>query len=179
MQFDLLEEAPIPFQVIATDAQLGTEVVLTKGSALDAVLASAALPAVFPPVEIDGRLLIDGGVANNTPISTAIAAGATQVWVLSTGYSCGLAAPPISALAMVMHSVFVLVQQRLVQETNACEYKLPVHLIPPPCPITVTPVDFSQSSELIERARTGTSQWLANGRPNAMPLTFPHHHGHR
>jgi predicted acylesterase/phospholipase RssA len=48
-------------------------------TASEPILASAALPGVYPPVEIDGRLLIDGGIANNTPITTAINAGATEV----------------------------------------------------------------------------------------------------
>ncbi|WP_347321681.1 patatin-like phospholipase family protein, partial [Ralstonia pseudosolanacearum] len=62
-----LEAAPLPLHVVATDMQTGAEVVLSTGSIVQAVLASAAIPGVFPPVRVDGRLLIDGGVANNTP----------------------------------------------------------------------------------------------------------------
>jgi NTE family protein len=176
VRFERLEDAPIPFSVIAADARSGEEVVLRHGPAIDSIVASSALPAIFPPVEVNGQLLIDGGVANNTPITTAIEAGATEVWVLSTGYSCGLPEPPSSALAAAMHSVALLVQQRLVLETTMRDYRVPVHLIPPPCPITVTPIDFSLPDELIDRAASGTRQWLRNGRPNAMPLTVPHSH---
>jgi NTE family protein len=172
--FSLLEESEVPFTVIATDARSGEEVPLTSGPAVRAILASTALPAVFPPIEIDGRVLIDGGVVNNTPITHAIQSGATEVWVLSTGYSCGLAQAPSGAVAMAMHSVALLVQQRLALETARRHYGVPVHLIPPPCPISVTPIDFSQTEQLIERAHAGTSQWLKNGCPNAMPLTFHH-----
>jgi NTE family protein len=139
-------------------------------------MASAALPAVLPSVKLGKRVLIDGGVSNNTPITRAIEAGATEVWVLSTGYSCGLPAPPQTAIAMAMHSVALLVQQRLVLETSRRSYPVPVHLIPPPCPISVTPIDFSQTNQLIERAHAGTRQWLANGKPHAMPLIAPHFH---
>ena len=110
--------SPVPFTVIATDARSGEEVPLAQGPTIPAVLASAALPGVFPPVTINGRGLIDGGVVNNTPITHAIESGATEVWVLSTGYSCGLANPPQAAIAMAMHSIALLVQQRLVIETS-------------------------------------------------------------
>jgi NTE family protein len=177
--FAHLEDAPVPFTVIATDARSGDEVPLSNGPAVPAILASAALPGVFPPVEIGGRLLIDGGVVNNTPITHAIEAGATEVWVLSTGYSCGLTQPPTSAMAMAMHSIALLVQQRLVLETATRDYPVPVHLIPPPCPISVTPIDFSQTGELIDRAHAGTRQWVANGCLHAMPLLVPHPHDQR
>jgi NTE family protein len=176
LRFQNLEDAVVPFQVIAADAQTGQEVVLRRGPALESVLASAALPAVFPPVEVEGRLLIDGGVVNNAPVTTAIDAGATEVWVLSTGYSCRLPAPPSTALAMAAHSIALLVQQRLVLESRVRDYPVPVHFIPPPCPISVTPVDFSQTDELIDRAMAGTRQWLGNGCPDAMPLLMPHDH---
>jgi NTE family protein len=175
LTFERLEDAPIRFIVIATDVLTGAEVPLRSGRAVDAILASAALPGVFPPVTIDGRTLIDGGVVNNTPITQAIQAGATEVWVLSTGYSCG-ATPPGSAVGMAMHAVALLVQQRLVLETRDREFPVPVHLVPPPCPIDVNPADFSQTDMLIDRAAAGTRQWLANGCPHALPLSLGHGH---
>ena len=176
LAFTRLEDAPIPFSVIATDVSTGLEVRLDRGPAIEAILASAAIPGIFPPVHIDGSDFIDGGIVDNTPISQAIAAGATDVWVLSTGYSCALPAPPRSALALALHGLALLLQQRFITETTSREYPVPVHLIPPPCPITVTPMDFSQSADLIDRAYRGTAQWIANGEPFALPL-LGHHHG--
>ncbi|MDH3706188.1 MAG: hypothetical protein OES57_08985 [Acidimicrobiia bacterium] len=98
------------------------------------------------------------------------------MWVLSTGYSCGLAEPPDSAFAMAMHAVALLVQQRLVLETSGRDYPVPVWLIPPPCPITVTPIDFSQTAELIDLAAAGTRQWLDNGMADALPMLALHQH---
>ncbi len=170
LNFDRLEDAPIPISVQATDALSGDEVVLTSGSTVDAILASISLPGVFPPITIGGKTLIDGGIANNTPINTAIAAGATEVWVLSTGYSCGISELPKSSIALALHGVSLLVQQRLVTETQRATYPVPVHLVPPPCPLTVGPTDFSQSGHLIDDARIGTEQWLRDGRPFALPL---------
>lgn len=173
--FGRLEDAPIPFSVIVTDVTSGREVHLLEGPTIEVILASTAIPGVFPPITIGGRTFIDGGIVNNTPITHAIEAGATDVWVLSTGYSCALPAVPTSAIAMALHAVALLIQQRLERETASRTYPVPVHLIPPPCPITVTPMDFSQSVSLIERARAGTTQWLANGQPYALPLLgHPH-----
>lgn len=61
-------ELPIPFLCIATDIETGQQVLLNKGSLPQAMIASAALPSLYMPVEIDGKLLVDGGVTNNYPI---------------------------------------------------------------------------------------------------------------
>ena len=146
LPFDQLEDAVLPITVMATEIQTGAEVRLTEGPAIQAILASTSLPGVFPPVNIGGRSLVDGGIANNTPISAAIEAGATEVWVLNTGYSCALEAPPKTAFAAALQSVGLLVQQRLLVETQNTDYPVPVHLIPAPCPISVSPTDFSKLS---------------------------------
>ncbi|HEX9980593.1 MAG TPA: patatin-like phospholipase family protein [Flavobacterium sp.] len=61
-------ELPIPFLCMATDIETGDAVLLDKGFLPQAMAASAAFPSLFSPVEIDGRLLVDGGVTNNYPI---------------------------------------------------------------------------------------------------------------
>ena len=81
-----LEDAKIPCHVVATDVLDGTEVSIATGSLTSALLASAAIPAVFPPVAFEGRRLMDGAIANNTPISTALKLGAERVIVLPTGH---------------------------------------------------------------------------------------------
>ncbi len=68
---DDFDALPIPFRAVATDLVTGQEVVLSEGSLPDALRASMSIPGVFAPVELDGRLLVDGGMANNLPISVA------------------------------------------------------------------------------------------------------------
>ena len=82
INFERLEDAAIPVEVVATSLTDGRERWFTYGSAVEAVLASSAVPAIFPPVEIDGERYIDGGVVNNVPIRRAIDAGATRIVVL-------------------------------------------------------------------------------------------------
>jgi len=69
-------QLPIPFACVATDAATGKEVVFTKGYLTDGIRASMSLPGLLDPVEIDGKLLLDGGLANNFPASVALDLGA-------------------------------------------------------------------------------------------------------
>jgi len=62
---------PIPFRAVAADIETGEEVVLARGNVAQAMRASMAIPGALAPVEIDGRLLVDGGIANNLPIDVA------------------------------------------------------------------------------------------------------------
>ena len=155
-----LEEAPWPVVVVATEVTTGQEVVLAEGDAVDAVLASASLPGVFPPVQLDGHLLIDGGVVNHTPISVAVDLGADRVIVLPTGYACALETPPRSALAMVVHAFTLATQRRLIDDVRRLQGDIDLRVVPPLCPVSVSPVEFSRSAELIDRARRATRRWL-------------------
>jgi NTE family protein len=163
LTFARLEDAPWPLAVVATEVTTGREVVLTEGPSVDAVMASAALPGVFPPVEVAGHLLMDGGVVNNSPISVARSLGATTIFVLPTGYACALEGPPRTPLAMAMHAVTVAIQRRLLQDVHdlqSADVDLDLRVAPPLCPVSVSPVDFRSSTRLIARAREATRAWL-------------------
>jgi NTE family protein len=75
LEVELLEETPVPLHVVATDLLSGRELRLSTGDAMEAVIASAAIPGVFPAVERNGRLLIDGGVADNRRSSRRSSSG--------------------------------------------------------------------------------------------------------
>jgi NTE family protein len=160
LKFDRLEDAPIPLCVVATEVTSGREIPLDRGDALDAIIASASIPGVLPPVEIDGQVLMDGGIVDNTPISNAIAAGASRIYVLPTGYACDLERPPKSALAISLQAISLLVQQRLIADVRELDGQVDLRVIPPPCPLAVSPADFSHGRELIERARVLAGSWL-------------------
>ncbi len=158
-----LEDARVPCHVVATDALTGDEVVLSSGHAVTALLASAAIPAIFPPVVIGDRYLMDGGVANNTPISTAIRLGATRIIALPTGMSCAIEEPPRGAMAVAMHALNLLVMQQLQKDVDLFSSQAQLIVVPPLCPLTTTPYDFSRSAELIRRAEGTTRLWLKQG----------------
>ena len=176
--YDRLESAPTPVSVVATEVLTGREVVLSAGPVVDAVLASAALPGVFPPVEFDDHLLMDGGVANNTPITVARSLGADLIYVLPTGYACALSAPPPSALGMALHAVTLTIQRRLISDVEGCYREVDLRVAPPLCPLAVSPVDFRHTRELIDRARASTERWLAAGPGSTNPADHLALHEH-
>jgi NTE family protein len=158
-----LEEARLPCRVVATNVLDGSEVVLSSGPVVEALLASAAIPGVFPPVDFGGKHLIDGGVSSNTPLSTAVGLGAKCIVVLPTGFACALTKPPSGAVAMALHALTLLVARQLVGEVLRWQERVEIVVVPPLCPIESSPYDFSASAALIERAATSTRSWLASG----------------
>lgn len=160
VRYARLEDARIPIGLVATEVRTGQEVVLDRGPVVDAVLASSAIPGVFPPVTVGDHLLIDGGVVNNTPISHAVDAGAERIYVLPTGYACSPERPPRGALALTMHAVSLMVEQRLVDDLARFQHEVDLRVIPPLCPLKVLPTDFSQAADLIDRSHAAAARWL-------------------
>jgi NTE family protein len=66
---------PIPFAAVATDVETGERVILDRGHLGRSILASMTSPGVFAPVEIEGRFLVDGGMADNLPVEVVRAMG--------------------------------------------------------------------------------------------------------
>jgi NTE family protein len=179
LAFDRLEDADIPVHVVATDVGSGQEVLLSDGDSVDAVLASAAIPAVFPSVRIAGRDLVDGGVADNAAVSQAVTLGADVVYVLPTGYACALEQPPATPLASALQALTLLIEQRLILEVGHFAEHADIRVLPPLCPLSVSSADFGHGAHLVERARTATGHWLDEGGPRlAHPERFLSLHRH-
>jgi NTE family protein len=175
LPYQRLEEATVPCHIVATDVLDGREVVLSKGDAVTALLASAAIPGVFPPVKSGGKMLIDGGVASNTPIATAISLGAERVIVLPTGYSCALTVPPRGAIALALHALTLMIVHQLVIDIERLSSRAEIVVVPPLCPVETSPYDFGPTVELMARAEASTKTWLATnglerrGVPDELP----------
>jgi NTE family protein len=160
LPFGLIEEARVPLHVVATEVTTGREVLLSRGDAAHALLASAAIPGVYPPVHVDGHQLMDAAVVNNTPVSHAVHLGATVVYVLPTGYACALPRAPQSALGMVLQALTLLIERQLMDDIERYESAVELHVIPPLCPLSVSPVDFGRSEYLIDQAYAASVRWL-------------------
>lgn len=91
---------PIPYRAVATDVATGKPVVLASGNLSKSIRASMAVPAAFDPVEINGRLLIDGGIANNVPVNVARDMGADVLIVVDVGTGLYKRKEITSALSM-------------------------------------------------------------------------------
>lgn len=162
LPFARLQEARIPLHVMATNQQ-GLPVRLSSGLAVEAILASAAIPGVFPMVEIDGEALMDGAVAANTPVLLAAELGASRIIILPTGYACALEQPPRRAIGKVLHALTLMINWQLIYELERLPREIEVHLVPTLCPLAVSPFDFTASRELIERAVRSSEEWIAAG----------------
>ena len=178
LPFARLQDAALPCHVVATDALDGTEVVLSSGDAASALLASAAIPAVFPPVVVAGRALIDGGIGSNTPISAAFALGARRILVLPTGTPCALSAPPRGAMASGLHALNLLAMRQLLADIDRFAGRCELQVVPPLCPLGVSSYDFSRTRELIDRAQAATLAWLDEDAHDPDPrwALLPHRH---
>jgi NTE family protein len=175
-----LEDAPIPVHIVTTDLLTGEEVLLSEGDAVSAVLASSAIPAVLPPVRRDGRTLVDGGLADNTAISQAVALGADEIFVLPTGYACALSSPPTRPLAVAVQALSLLVQRRLITDVALYARQVDLVVLPPLCPLRISATDFRHAAELCRRAHASSASWLDSGaayRPR--PERILGMHGHR
>jgi NTE family protein len=85
--FDIsdFDDLPTPFRTVAVDLLSAQPIVMRRGSLADAMRATMSLPLIFPPLEIDGRVLIDGGTMNNVPADVVKAMGAERVVAVNVG----------------------------------------------------------------------------------------------
>lgn len=163
LPYSLLEDSIIPMHVVATDQLTGAPVRVSAGAAVEAVLASCAIPAIYPPVVIRGRQLIDGAVACNTPIRIAVELGATRLIVLPTAFACPRAAPPRGVFASAFHAMDLFVMQQLAQDAELSAQRAQIVTVPPICPLAVSPYDFAHAGQLIDVAARSTARWLKHG----------------
>ena len=176
-----LEEAKLPVHIVTTDIVSGDSVVLSEGSTVEAIVASTAIPGAFSPIRYKDHYLADGAISSNTPVRVAAALGAKRLIILPTGYACALQAPPIGAVANALHALTLLIARQLISELDSLERDIDYYVLPPLCPLTGSPYDFSHTGELIARAVESTDAWLAQGgmeRPRTHTQLGLHKHAH-
>jgi NTE family protein len=156
---DDFSELAVPLRVIACDLRTGAEAVFASGPLEPALLASCALPGVYAPVEHDGRLLVDGGVINNVPVSHALAGPTDQVYVCDT--SADLEAQvPRSAIEVIMRS-FAIARQGRARRDQERYGNDPRVVFLPRVHDPRRPFDFSGAEELIDEGYTAARDFLA------------------
>jgi NTE family protein len=160
VRFENLEDAQIPVEVVTTSLTDGRERWITRGPAVEAILASSAIPTMFPPVTIDGDVLVDGGVVNNVPISRALTAGCDRIYVLLCGplhYHPRAPARPVEAL---LTAFFVAIHARFVRELAALPHGVEVIVFSGGGEPSGQYRDFSGTPALIEEGRTEVADVL-------------------
>jgi len=159
--FSRLEDAPIPLAVVATDLHTGDAVVLKEGDVIQAVLASSAIPGVFPPVAWEGRTLVDGGVAANAPVTQAEEWDPAHVYVLPTTPE-ETQQPPTNAIVMMQRALTLATASATRQALIEASERRPVHVLPvPKAAEHLSIFDFKVTPRLIEEAYTLAAAWIS------------------
>jgi NTE family protein len=153
------EDLVIPAHVVATDLRTGEEAWFCRGLITDALLASAAMPGVLPPVEIDGAVYIDGGVVNNVPVSRAMQLGARQVYVLNV-HASSQSRKLVRPHDFMMHGMVLARAQRYRRDMETFGRKATIIEFPG---VEVGHVPFTSTAHtarLVEAGYTAASEFL-------------------
>jgi NTE family protein len=161
MPVSAIEKLPIRTAIVASDAQLGRAKLLTTGPLAPALLASAAIPGVFPPVTINGCIYVDGGVTANVPIRQAIGYGAKSVVVLD---ATPATLPPMhshSTVASVFQASMIMLRNQRADAVDHLVGRHPILHLPQSTPATQSSFEFDNSIPLIDAGYEAAREYLA------------------
>ncbi len=153
------EQLALPHTAMATDFDTGRAVALNEGDLITALLASAAIPLVFPEVERGGRRLVDGGLVANVPISAAAGLGAQTIVVLDCGFTLMPPAKEDTYSGRLLRTAAIMSAQQVRRDLESVTDRTVLYL-PGPWPIKTRPDDFRASVEIMTRTYGLTMAWL-------------------
>ena len=166
------EDARVPLGIVATELDTGAEKVFTSGPVIEPLLASTAMPSIYPPVEIGGVRYIDGGVANNVPIAPAISLGAKTIYVMNSTSHSHQKRPLNRPIDYLLHAFSLARSQRMTLEQTFLADKVKLVMIPTPALDFYVPFSSMQyTGKLIENGYDHTMRFLS-GRRDAVVQTF-------
>ncbi|MHA1740096.1 MAG: patatin-like phospholipase family protein [Candidatus Heimdallarchaeota archaeon] len=174
LPFTNIEETKIPLYIVSTDIKCGEEVVFNKGLAIEGLMSSVCLPGVFPPQHMEDRTMVDGGILNNAPISTAVRLGAERVVIFPIGVPSSDQEPK-NIFEILIRMFIYLLNRQLATDIQLYKDKVELVIIPPPDCIDVGPHDFTKSKMLIEQSYQKAKEWLAKDgfKPNPNDYPYP------
>jgi len=146
------DDLALPFAAVTMDAATATPFVIDDGALLPALLASAAIPGVFPPVNRDGRRLYDGGVVANVPLPQALSMGARSLVVLDCTFPGHLLPVPESMAETLLFTAMVTMRSQSILEAPLVADHVPVVYLPGPAACRCSPFNFDSTELLIEDA---------------------------
>lgn len=161
----------LPHTAVATDFDTGQAVTMSDGDLVTALLASAAIPLVFPPVLRNERTLVDGGLVANVPIGIAAAKGAKAIIVLDCGFTVMPPAREDTYTSRLLRTAAIMAAQQVRRDLEAIQGQTVLYL-PGPWPIRTRPDDFRKGEELASVTYGLTMAWL-----DALELAGPGRYG--
>ncbi|GLZ33354.1 patatin [Lentzea sp. NBRC 105346] len=150
----------LPFGAVSVDCVTGEAVNITEGELIPAILASAAIPGVYPPVRIGEQVLYDGGVLANVPIRQALAMGAKSLVVLDCAFPGHLPTVPETLAETLLFWATLGMRNQAVLEVELASREVPVLYLPGPPVQQVTPLDFTHTQELIAASYEASDAFL-------------------
>lgn len=130
-----IEDLQVPFQCVAASIEAVTDHWFDTGPLIDAVLASAAVPALFPPVEIDGEHFYDGGLVDSVPLGRAIHLGADVIYVLQVGRMESPLRPPERLYEAALISFEIARRHRFITAMRDLPEDVEVYVLPTGSPV--------------------------------------------
>lgn len=152
----------LPLHVVTTDVATATPWVIGSGDLLPALLASTAVPGLYPPVAVGDRLLYDGGVVAYVPVTQALTAGAQSLVVLDSTFPGQLPSPPTTLAEALVFTAMVTMHVQSVLETPLAAAHVPVVYLPGPPLQRVSPLEFVHTATLIEGGYLAARRFLAD-----------------
>ncbi len=149
------DKLSIPFRAVATDITTGDAVVLSSGDLAKSMRASMSVPSIFAPVEIDGRLLVDGGVSNNLPVDVARDMGAEIIIAVDISTPLKKREELISALSITAQLSGILTRRNTEEQIASLSDK---DILIVPDLGGISSADFGQSDEAIPKGRLAAEQ---------------------
>ncbi len=151
----------LPFAAITTDVATAAPHMIRAGPLLPALLASAAIPGIYPPVEHDGRRLYDGGVVANVPLRQALAMGARSLVVLDCTFPGHLPKPPDTLAEALLFTAIITMRLQAALEAPLAAAEVPLVYLPGPVLHRVSPLDFDHTDVLVADAYEAAQTFLA------------------
>jgi NTE family protein len=165
-----LEDAKIPIAVVLADTRTRRPVVVREGPAVEVLLASSAVPGLYPPVALDGHEYVDGGLVADPPVGPAVESGATHAYVFPVGWP--LADPHAgNAMMRATDAVDWLCWRIAEFELERWSAQCRISLLPTPSTRSISPFDLRAARRLIDEAYALTVEWLDSS--STVPPTAP------
>lgn len=150
----------VPFGAVTMDVTTAAAHVVRDGPLAPALLASAAIPGIYPAVDVGGRQLYDGGVVANVPLIQALAMGARSLVVLDATFPGRIPGAPATLAEALLFTAIVTMRVQARLEAPIAAREVPVVYLPGPEYVRVSPFDFDHTDELIHGAHTAVSAFL-------------------
>ncbi|MCU4184072.1 patatin-like phospholipase family protein [Acidiferrimicrobium sp. IK] len=158
-----IEDLPVAFQCVAASIEAASAHWFSSGPVADAVLASCAVPGLFPPVEIDGEHFLDGGLVRSVPVGRAVELGARRVFVLHVGRIEQPLVPPTRPWEVAQVAFEISRRHRFSEDMASVPDDVEVHLLPAGSSSRTLTVRYRKTSGAaarIEAARGSTARYL-------------------